>query len=404
VPFLGLKEGNVPIGTRFSPERLTLADPKTGRSFRQLTSATANSYPLYYFIPSITPDNRYLIFHSERGGWVQLYRMDLASGEMVQLTDGCTRDSGWSIWCEHHVRGIYNHLSALNGVRGEVFYFQCDEIRGTGVESLQNRLITRMPGRVPIGQTSFSPDGSLFAFIHADQEQFREAIADREALQAMRQPIDHQAWRNALPTTISIINTQSGAVRDVIALDYHVHHVLFIDNHRLLVNHPRNEMGMWTMNIDGTGYRHLRPRDHHGEVCHQVITRRGVLYESYAGADHTQTWMGHYDLERHTWEEVFLPGISFAHTGNDPEGRMLFCDSRTQTQDIHTVHHPRDPDRFEVRHLRRLSPMPAEGQRYHCHPFLGPDRNWMYFTEAVNGFSQVCALDVADLADLDEYW
>ena len=53
--------------------------------------------------------------------------------------------------------------------------------------------------------------------------------------------------------------------------------------------------------------------------------------------------------------------------------------------------------------LRSLEPI-IRGQRFHAHPLLGSDRRWLYFTEVVNGYSQVHALDVADLVDLDEYW
>src|SRR5262249_7680457 len=80
------------IGARLPPEWKTSRDPETGRTLRQLTSSRANSYPLYYFIPSLTSDNRYLVFHSERSGWVELYRMDLKDGAITQLTAGRTRD------------------------------------------------------------------------------------------------------------------------------------------------------------------------------------------------------------------------------------------------------------------------------------------------------------------------
>lgn len=46
--------------------------------------------------------------------------------------------------------------------------------------------------------------------------------------------------------------------------------------------------------------------------------------------------------------------------------------------------------------LRELTPI-VRGQRYHAHPFLGPERRWLYFVEVVDGYSQVCALDVSDL-------
>ncbi|MEZ4637694.1 MAG: hypothetical protein R2856_22520 [Caldilineaceae bacterium] len=79
------------IGTQHPPEWKTTTDPQTGRTLRQFTSAAANSYPLYYFVDTITPDGKMLIFHSERSGWVQLYKMDLDTGAMTQLTDGRTR-------------------------------------------------------------------------------------------------------------------------------------------------------------------------------------------------------------------------------------------------------------------------------------------------------------------------
>ena len=47
---------------------------------------------------------------------------------------------------------------------------------------------------------------------------------------------------------------------------------------------------------------------------------------------------------------------------------------------------------------------PAAGQRYHAHPFLSPDRKWLFYTEAMDGHSQICALDVRDMVGRDEYW
>ena len=65
----------MPIGQHFLSPAHVFTDPETGRTIRQLTHGPANNYPLYYFIPSITADNRFLILHSERTGWVQLFRL-----------------------------------------------------------------------------------------------------------------------------------------------------------------------------------------------------------------------------------------------------------------------------------------------------------------------------------------
>ena len=398
------------IGHIAPAEGRTYHDPDTGRTIRQWTSAAANSYPLYYFIPSIPPENDLLVLHSERSGWVQLYKLDLATGELTQLTDGRTRDAGWAIWCEPRLRGIYNHLSALNGARREVYYFQDEEVRTTHLDTLDNRRVLSLPGRISIGQSGFSPDGTQFAFIHADREQFNQAIADRESIHNMGRPFDHESWRDGVPAVVGLIDTTTGQYRDVLRLDFHVHHVFFLSNTRLLINHVHGENGMLSVNLDGSDLRTLRPRNNQGAVCHQIATDRGIYYEANAWENgRRRVWFGRYDLATDAYDEILLPNVGYVHTGNDPAGRFLFFenhDSENHVGERHqllTLHHPRDPAARELRLLRTLPPI-GRGQRFHAHPFLGPARRWLYYTEVIDGFAQVCALDVADLVDRNEYW
>ena len=396
------------IGEISPSELKRTTDPSTGRSITQYTSVDANSYPLYYFIPSYTADSRHLVFHSERSGYVQLYCLDTQSGEIVQLTDGHTRESGWAIWCQPHLRGIYNHLSALNVVTNDVFYFQDEEIRSTNLLCLENRFICSLPGRISIGQTGFSPDGRTFAFIHADREMFTRAYSDRESLQNMKRfewTGGHQEWRNNVPCTISLIDTQSGTISDVIDLDYHVHHVFYLDADRLLVNHPKDTHGMWIVNVDGSDVRTLRPEDDHGSIVHQVVTDDGIYYEAVKrGADGRENWFGRYDVVTDTFDEVQMPGLGYVHTGFDPAGRFLFFENDDgDTHQLLSAHYPHDPDRYELRVLKTLTPI-QRGQRFHAHPFLSPDRKELSYTEVLDGYSQVCSMDVEDLVDLEEYW
>ncbi|MEM7128143.1 MAG: hypothetical protein AAF702_17555 [Chloroflexota bacterium] len=394
------------IGQTYPAEWTTETDLESERALRRLTSGDHNNYPLYYFIPSIPPENDCIIFHSERTGWVQLYKLDLATGVITQLSAGRTRDAGWAIWCEPRLRGIYNHLSALNGVRREVYYFQDEALLSTHIDSLENRVVHSIPGRISIGQTGFSPDGRHFAFIHSDREHFARAIADRESTINMGQPFSHEAWRETVPCTIGVIHTETGAYQDVIQLDYHVHHVFFIANDRLLINHTQGQNGMWTVMLDGSDVQALRGHTERGDICHQIITERGIYFESNVhSAENREVWYGLYDLASDTWNEVQLPGLGYVHTGNDPAGRFLFVENQdgTKGHQLLSIHHPHDSEKYRLNTLRTLTPI-IRGQRFHAHPFLGPDRQWLYFTEVVDGFSHVSALDVSDLVDLDEYW
>jgi len=75
------------VGRRYAPEWRDYLDPLTRRRVRQLTDSPAEDYHLYFYNPSVTPDGKYLIFLSERAGRSNLFRLDLQSGYIVQLTD-----------------------------------------------------------------------------------------------------------------------------------------------------------------------------------------------------------------------------------------------------------------------------------------------------------------------------
>lgn len=397
------------IGEITPSEWSTERDPETGRALTRLTDGSSNSYALYYFVPSVTPDGRFLVFHSERSGEVQLYRLDLATGAIGQLTDGHTRDAGWAVWCEWHLDGIYNHLSAINPVSGEVWYFQDDELRATNVASFANRLVRKLPsGSMPIGQSAFSPDGNWFAYIRADEAMFRASLTAREAKTRagqFRWTPDHQDWRNALPTTLALVDTRTGDEREVTTTGYHFHHVLFVDNDTLLINHPRNVAGMWLINRDGSARRHVRPETapgaHGAMVNHQVITARGVAYEAvaYHSDGSRDTWLGLYDPRRNRFSERLLPTDGYVHVGFDPAGRFDFVENSGKAHTILTAHAGTNTDMpLVTKVLRTLSSPDHDDQRHHAHPFLAAERQRLYFTDwSASGHAQVCALDVSDL-------
>jgi hypothetical protein len=398
------------IGDTSPCEWRKFTDDVTGRVVTQLTSGRTNSYPIYYFTTSFTRDGRFLVFHSERSGSVQLYRLDLATGEIGQLTDGRTSDSGWAIWCEWHLSGIYNHLSALNPASDEVYYFQDDEICATRVDTFDNRVVAKLPGgRMPIGQSAFSPDGSLFGFIHVARNAYVERLREREAL-TQQGLFDwdrdhHHRFRNAVATTLSVLDTATGRMRTVIETDFHFHHLLFVDERTLLINHPRGCAGMWTVDLGSGKVDHLRPASapsaHGAAVNHQVITRRGIVYEAVAAdADgRTTTYLGCYDPISHTFEEARLPLTGYVHTGFDPAGKFAFVEHAGDRHEILQVHRRADSrDVLDVSMLRTLRSPASEHQRDHAHPFLSPDRSSLFFTDwSQEGFSQVCCMEIGDL-------
>ncbi|MFW5840136.1 MAG: hypothetical protein ACOCZE_06105 [Planctomycetota bacterium] len=385
---------NLPIESR---------DTRTHRRLLQWTRGPAAHWPLYYFIPSCTADGRTMIVHRQQGSDVQLARLDLQTGLSEVFTRAVGENTGWDIWCDGSCGGVYNHLSALNVAAGHVAWFEnaggdparC-QLRAADVATLQPLRRIPLPGRVPIGQNAFSPDGKLLAFIHADADAFADAIARHDWA-------DHQAWRRSIDCTISLVDWPGGSVRTLIELDYHVHHVIFVDNAHVLVNHCPDGRGMWTIGVDGDSesIRLLRPADEHGRVCHQAVTRRGIYYEAFGdftGRD--ANWIGCYHWPEDRWTEIPLPVSGYAHTGRDPAGRLLVFEVDGETHGLYALLDPLGEAKLEL--LSLLPPCPGPGQRGHAHPLLSPDRRWLYHTRAIAGQPQLCALDISDLSDRED--
>jgi len=119
-----------------------------------------------------------------------------------------------------------------------------------------------------------------------------------------------------------------------------------------------------------------------------------------------RNWFGRYDLETDRFEEMPLPEIDgYVHTGLDPAGRFLFFEEHGAKHRLMSLHFPHVAGRRQLKTLREMAAYPSPGgQRYHAHPFLSPDRKWLFYTEPIDGYSQICAIDVRELVDRDEYW
>lgn len=78
------------IGTKYASEKATFTDPKSGTKITQLTNQGIN-FHFYFTDNSFDIDGRTIYFLSNRGHdkteICNLFRMDLESGEMEQLTD-----------------------------------------------------------------------------------------------------------------------------------------------------------------------------------------------------------------------------------------------------------------------------------------------------------------------------
>lgn len=80
-----------------------------GTQTRQLTSGMKRNYA-----PSVSPDNRFIVFHSNRSGIFQIWRMDRDGSNPLQLTSG-NDESNWPCFSADSKWVFYQHFESGAG-------------------------------------------------------------------------------------------------------------------------------------------------------------------------------------------------------------------------------------------------------------------------------------------------
>jgi hypothetical protein len=382
-----------------SPRFRELTAPGTGRRIIQLTGGPGFSYPLYYYVPSITADDRYLVYHRAVDGEVQLHRVDLATGESRQLTNATATDTWWRPWCTDAGSGVLDFRSALNVSGGEVIFFDGNKVRSVDVAGGAARDLFDLPDdRSAIGQNCVTPDGEWFVYIHADRATYEGMFAG--------DPDYDEYWRRrerARATHLAAFNLRTGEQRTLLVIASPIHHVLAYDERHLLFCHPTAENGMLLTDIDGGWYEHLRTQDERGgQICHFLGTARGASYEVLWRSDGLRG--GLCDPLTRMRYEVRLPDhFEYVHTGRDPDGLLWFYEN--QGPAVHELqvlvdHDPAGQDRWLDLAGNWTTYGDPDSQKAHFHPQVVLDRRWILMTggDPATETNQIFLLDIADLS------
>jgi hypothetical protein len=364
-----------------------LAAPGTGRAAVQLTAGPAACYPLYYFIPSLSRDGRYLVHHRYEQGEVQLWRLDLQTGQEAQLAHASGGDhADWRPWQrEPGLRGVLDYRGVLNVARDLVIYFDGRQARAVNLLTLRDEgLLFELPeGREAIGQNCATPDGRRLIYIDAPQGAENPKPCKGAELRAYDFDTRQQ--------------------QRLCVVDNAIHHVMPWDDEHFIVNHPPGHNGIiWTDATSGT-WTELRRGDPgvKGASCHQLPTAAGIAYEAFG--DGATVVAGLYDpFTRRRLEFRLPPAFGYTHTGFDPQGRLWFFEQQGKAAGHSLWYMPKlDPSTGAV--LRPLTgdwKIATPGQRGHFHPQLTPDRRWILMTGGdEKQVAQIFLLDASDLKD-----
>ena len=402
--------------------RLLLADSfphhqlANGRRVVQLTTGAAFCYPLYYYIPSISCDLRYLIYHRSDGHGVQLHRLDLTTGADEPLTQGTVPQTGWDNWDDEAGPGILDHRSVLNVARNEVIFFAGERgelVCANDLTSRQTReLFALPPDRYAGGQNCVSPDGRYLVYIST--------------------PVGSR-YLEPLPDTPSQVRAYDFATqqdRSLCEVPFHIHHVIPYDNDHFVVCHTPNGCGLFMTSVTKGGCDILRAGDPGltvrtdveqmgGHPCHYVTTPQGIAYEVTPlatgveqGANFRQAvgvtggfQAGLYDPFRRARFEFPLPDhFQTTHVGWDPQGLRWFWEIAESWAESarHQLVSLRGIDSAGKAEYLELTPPRlnfGRKQKSHHHPQITPDPAWLLMVAGDDSTqtNHIFLLDVADV-------
>lgn len=387
------------VGRTFAQEWRDYQDALTGRQVRQLTASTSEDYHLYFYNPSVTPDGQYLIFYSERTGVSNLFRLELGTGEIVQMTDAArVRAEYWPF--TQAVHGVGSCLAAIASHGEEVFYFAGTGLWAVEIESLKQRQILELPAdrRPSMLQAGFA--GETLVFATWDESLFLER--SKRAYAGERFPDEH--FYQETTSTIMRVDAATGQAEEILRMDkFWINHVHVNPRNRdlILFCHEYSALPdrMWLLDA-ASGKREPIPGQGFDEwYQHEFWSADGerVCFHGGSQRDNTEGFCGWCspDGSGYTKAYHFTSGRAYGHYNLHPDGRTMVTDGEARPGCISKVYLSDGKQVFEPV-CRHDSYTFGDDQRCHPHPSFTPDGRKVVFTSNRTGSSNVYLVDWND--------
>lgn len=280
-------------GKMYPSQRKSHKDAKSGRTVWQLTDTPGRTTQTLYFTNRhATLDSRWLVYASDRGsqaGKFNLFKMDLRSGESIQLTE-----SG----------AVVAHTPDISRDGKEVFYVEhSNSLRSVDLESLKERELCRFDENVDGDHAiSISADNKLLVWAPLLERRIKRGYEYADI---------------AVRSALILIRTDNGQQRRPVDGMSPLGHVAFSPTDPNLIlysihGHWNQVQRPWLVKTDGTGHRKILPVSQGEGVGHEFWGASGrTVYASCYGGRHPQgIWASDIDGSN---ERCVLAGATIAH-------------------------------------------------------------------------------------------
>jgi len=354
-------------------------DKETQKTVIKLTPDEYLCHHPYFYNKMITNDNRFLIHANNRDGQRNIYKLDLYSGEVDQLTEGAmirdfspmlTSDDRFLIFC----RDKKIIKMDMNTLEEEVIY-------------------ETPPGWISGGNPGISSDDEYLVLVEMNEKDHIRGRGDWSTFEPQ--------WAKKPHCRIIYIDIKQ-KLSKVAYEDEHCWlghpQIRPGDNNAILFCHegPGNRIDarLWMVNSDGTNLRCLKLQGHHELVTHEYWLKDGskiaFVYRNSETGEETIRYMDPDTME----EEVLMECSTYCH----------FISNHDNTKIVGDGQRPEKPYIYLVdvngKREEKLCIHGSSWKSYgntqdaHPHPTFSPDGKFVIFTSDMSGTPAIYKIDL----------
>jgi len=386
------------VPQQYPSERSTGFDPQTGATVIQWTRGPHKNQHLYFTSPSVTADNRWLVFISDRNGQPNLYAIDRHNGAIRRLSDNTEGLLRGYVYPQGGRVGLAKASPCLDAAQNRIYYIHNDTVCVVDLDApgSSERRVCALPAGWYTAFTHVSPDGRTLCVPIADPRAFEQPM--RTQWEQLRRVPDLMR-ADGMVTRLVLIDTASGRIRVAAEPPFWVTHVQFdpAGTGRIIFNKegqwPHTGIPLpdrvWCLETNGS-FRPIAPESEDEWRSHENWAPDGQSVV-YHGSRHGKPFVAARSWDGQLLREASLDGIRLHHATGAIDGRRLFIDKQDGAI---AVFDPADSEHPLTDLCRHDTSM--EDQDTHAHPITTPDGRGLIFTSDRTGNCNVFEVLLTD--------
>lgn len=362
-------------------------DKDTGHKVIHLVQRKGENRSFYFhnnpFLPAVSGQNEKMIFYGKVGNDMQLFAVDLKTGEPRQITN------------KKDVSG------EIVSVVGREVYYQCgDSVFASGIENHKTRLIYVFAAGARGHITTLNAGETLLAGALNSPE-------EDEILKKYPEKHDffNRIYDAKLRRTLFTIPARGGELKQIYSENAWLNHIQFspTEPDLLMFCHegPWHKVDrIWTVNVNGGQPELMHKRTMEGEIAgHEFFSPDGkrIWFDLQmprsvtfflSGTDIASGMEKRYEMARDEWSIHFTVSPNqklFAGDGGDP-GQVAKADDGMWIY-LFTP----DGDRFKS---ERLVNMKRHNYKLEPNVHFSPDGKWIIFRANFEGYCDIYAVEI----------